>query len=596
MIEADRRFSHRPAGLISPTGFLMFDAIHPGIRVRLRGLLGLSFLVAGLGAADPARAQATGSAPADLFAREPHRPKAAMPIRFSKSWDEARAEARRTGRRLLAYFTGEHCGWCRALEKRTFTDAEVVELSRRFVCVEIDIGDDRNARLADEYRIDSIPRSFVLTPEGQVIDRRAGYMPAAEYAAWLEGAGTRPPAGMLAAAGPRPAVPVPAGDPEAHADVVIWFVDANRGIEKWSDGDWTGHAHLLRLLRAAGFRPRVEHIAREDFPERWDRAEAARRTPELIVADSWAGLLRDLEKKGRLIQVQSERLAWMTELASCADFQGRWFFLVADPSHQAAGRRAADELLRPGPENVLPGPVLSRAAGRAEAAQVASRAVAAYISGDAEGLRAVASASSPQLSRCTRPPEFRRGWVVETGEVELRGNQAIAVARVEMRLRGKTMLGADPVAVVLGREGSHWKAFSVGHDVIWIRALPELCRLGLRTSVGAQAPPVPRLLHPDDGRPIGPGGRSFAWEIPAGGEPLAAQVCEVLLDEKGSQWPMSRIKVYPGEPRGHSLPLSEPALTGVTSDEMRWCVWSIGEDGRISASEARRYRRAPFQP
>jgi hypothetical protein len=87
------------------------------------------------------------------------------------------------------------------------------------------------------------------------------------------------------------------------------------------------------------------------------------------------------------------------------------------------------------------------------------------------------------------------------------------------------------------------------------------------------------------------GGRSFAWEIPGGGEPLAAQVCEVLLDEKGSRWPMSRIKVYPGEPRGRSLPASEPALTGSTSDEMLWCVWSIGADGRISASDVRHYRR-----
>jgi hypothetical protein len=572
----------------------MFGALCPRGRVLPPGLLSLSLLFAGPGFAAPARAQAT----AELFAGEPERPKARSPIRFSKSWDEGLAEARRTGHRLLAYFTSEHCGWCRALEKRTFTDAEVVERSRRFVCVEIDIGEERNARLADEYRIDSIPRSFVLTPGGQVIDRRTGYVPAAEYAAWLEGVGTRPPAGVPAAAGSRPAVPAPAGDPEARADVVIWFVDANRGIEKWSDGDWTGHAHLLRLLRAAGLRPRVEHIAREDFPERWDRAEAARRPPELIAADSWAGLLRDLDKKGRMIQVQSERLVWMTELASCADFRGRWLFLVAGLSHQAAGRRAVDELLRPGPEISLPGPVLARAAGRAEAAQVASRAMAAYISGDAEGLGATVSASSPQLSRCTRPPEFRRAWAVETGEVELRGNEAIAFARVEMRLRGKTMIGADPVAVVLRREGSHWRAFSVGHDGSWIRALPELCRLGLRPSAGTQAPPVPRLLHPGDGGPIGQGGRSFAWEIPAGGEPLAAQVCEVLLDERGTSWPMSRIKVYSGEPKGRSLSVAETSrdLTGVTSDEMRWCVWSVGGDGRISASEARRYRQASFKP
>jgi hypothetical protein len=568
----------------------MFDNIDPRVRALLRGLLIVSSLAAWRGEAAPVRAQATSSAPEDRFADEPKRPKAESPIRFSNSWDEARDEAKHTGRRVLAYFTGKNCGWCRVLEKRTFTDAEVVELSKSFVCVEIDVGEDRNLRLADEYRIDTIPRSYVLTPEGQVIDRRNGYLPAAEYAAWLKGVGTKPPAGMPAAAGFKPAAPGPAGHPEAEADVVIWFVDANRGIERWADSDWTGHAHLLRLLGAAGFRPRIEHIAREDFPARWDRAEVSGKLPELIAAAP-GGLVLDLEKKGRLTQVHSERLGWMPEIASCADFRGLPRFLVAGSPHETTGRRAVDELLRPGPETSLPGPELAEAAGRTEAAQVASSAVVAYISGDPERLKAVASASSPQLSRCTRPEAYRRGWVVDTGEVELRGNEAIAFARVEMRFRGKTMIGADPVAVVLRREGSHWKAFSVGNDVFWVRALPELCRLALRPPSGPQAPPAPRLTYPNEDRPIGQGGRSFAWEVPAGGEPLAAQVCEVLLDVKGSSWPMSRIKVYPGEPRERAAPLPEPALTGMTAAEMRWCVWVIGADGRISASEARRYHQ-----
>src|SRR5262245_12267936 len=130
-------------------------------------------------------------------------------------------------------------------------------------------------------------------------------------------------------------------------------------MERWGDRDWTGHDHLLRLLRAAGLRPRVEHIAREDFPERWDRAEAARRPPEMITANNRAGLVRDLEKKGRLIPVRSDRLYWMTEVASCGDFRGRWLYFVAGSAHEAAGRRAVDGLLRPGPETHLPGPVLA---------------------------------------------------------------------------------------------------------------------------------------------------------------------------------------------------------------------------------------------
>ncbi len=399
--------------------------------------------------------------------------------------------------------------------------------------------------------------------------------------------------GSSPSGGRQVVAPAPVGAREEIADVVIWSVDDDRSIKRWNDADWTGHARLLRLLRDAGLHPRVEHMARNDFPDRWEDAADRKHLPELIAADRLVGLVVNLEAKGRLIGVHSQRLTFRSEAASCEDFKGRWLFLVAGSPHAAEGRRAVEGLLEAGRETRLPGADLPAAAGRAEAVLVAKRAVIAYISGDPERLQAVASASSPQLSRCTRPEEPRRGWDVGAGSVELRGNEAIAFGRVEMHFRGKTMIGADPVAVILRREGPHWKAFSVSNDVFCLSALPELCRLALRPPSGPQSPPAPRLSYPDDDKPIGKDGRSFAWEIPDGGEPLAAQVCEVLLDMKGVSWPMSRIKVHPGEPRGRSLTTSETMrdVTGVSSDEMRWCVWAIGADGRLSASESRRYRQ-----
>ncbi len=278
--------------------------------------------------------------------------------------------------------------------------------------------------------------------------------------------------------------PAPVGARAELADVTIWSVDDPRSVARWKDGDWTGHVQLLRLLKSAGLRPRVEHLAREDFADRWDDAIVQHRLPELITGDRLVGLLVDLHTKGRLIMVRSERLSWMTEVASCADFAGRWLFLVVGSPHEAEGRKAVDELLRPGAEPPLPGPELPRTAMPVEAFAVARRTVVAYVSGDAERLKRWASSSSPQLTRCTRPPEWRRGRDVDVGSVEVRGNEAIGFAKVQMRFHGKTMIGADPVLVVLWREESHWKAFSVGDDIFCIRALPELCRLDLRAREG----------------------------------------------------------------------------------------------------------------
>ncbi len=197
---------------------------------------------------------------------------------------------------------------------------------------------------------------------------------------------------------------------------------------------------------------------REDFGERWDRARAAGMAPDLIAADKLAGLVRELETKGRLIHVQSERLSWMTEVASCDDFARRWRFLVAGSAHGSSAKRALDELLRPGPGTSLPGPVLSSSDGRGEAVAIARQAATAFVSGDPRRLKEVASESSPQLSRCTAPEEFRSGWTADAGAVEIRGNASIAFAKVETRYHGKNAIRGrsfpgDPPQRVRGMEG-----------------------------------------------------------------------------------------------------------------------------------------------
>ena len=545
--------------------------------------------------ANPARADDGPPSPVDdRFANEPKRPKTEARITFSKSWDEASATAKRTDRRLLAFFTGENCGWCRVMEKRSFTDAEVVELSKQFVCVEVNISEDRNSRLADNFRVDSIPRTMILTPDLKVIEQRTGYIPAAEFAAWLKSAGNTPIPVVHGLS--NPTIPAPVGFPEAEADFVIWFVDADKSLERWNDSDWTGHAHLRRLLGGAGLRPRIEHMARDAVAGRWDRARATGHLPDLIAADKLAGFVRELETSGRLIHVQSERLSWMTQIAACDDFARRWRFLVAASADKASSLKALDELLRPGPETSLPGPVLPSSNGRDEAVGIARRAAAAFVSGDPGLMKEVASGSSPQLSRCTTPEEFRSGWTAHAGAVEIRGNASVAFAKVEVRYRGKNLIGADPFLVILRRESAGWKAFAVTNDVLCMNQLPALCRLSLSSRRIGAPPPAPRLLSPVDGGTIG--GKedtSFHWEIPDQGDPLAAQICQVLLDsQKGHSWPDTRFKIFPAEPRARSLSTQE-SPTGLRSEQMFWCVWAVGQDGEISVSEVQRFQFAPFK-
>ena len=357
----------------------------------------------------------------------------------------ARVEARRSDRRILAYFTGDYCGWCRVMEQRTFGDAEVAALSRRFVCVELNAGKEENLRLADEYGIDSIPRFSILTADGRVIDRRTGYIPAAEYAAWLTEAGIKPltPVGTGSS---KPVVPLAVGAPESEADLVVWFVDSSGSTPRWGDADWIGHAHLIQLLRAAGLHPRIEHMTREDLPARWDRAEAAGKVPDLISAERLAGLVRDLSQKKRLVGIVSTRLQEAPENASCPDFARRWIHLVTASRNEEAARKAAAEILRPGPETTLPGVELAESAARSEAVDVDACAASAYMAGDPRALKQLASVGSAQLNRCTKADPSRRDLKVTAGLAEVRGGEHTAFARVEIAYRSNEDPGTGPVS------------------------------------------------------------------------------------------------------------------------------------------------------
>ena len=210
-------------------------------------------------------------------------------LNFITSLHDGLALARQDGRRVLVYFTGKSCAWCRKMEQDTFTDSQVLHLAQEFVCVKVSI--DEKPELQEQYRVYSIPRTFIVTTNEAPVAQRIGYLPPDEYTDFLTAAKKQSPTTweslfdeMLAAkatergAQPLKYAPPAVGAEFDEADLLIWFVD--RHSDTFADPRWAAHTDLLRILDRHGVRPRVEHVPRWDLMERWNNA--GRGAPLLI--------------------------------------------------------------------------------------------------------------------------------------------------------------------------------------------------------------------------------------------------------------------------------------------------------------------------
>ncbi|HEV3024057.1 MAG TPA: thioredoxin family protein, partial [Pirellulales bacterium] len=493
----------------------------------------------------------------DRFKDEPERPKARTPVRFGNSYAEALAEAKRTDRRLLAVFTGQGCWWCRVLENRTFTDAEVAELSRQFVCVEV-YKNDAHAKIWDEFRIEAIPRSFIVTPDGERVDQLDGYLDATGFAAWLRAGLTKKPRSQSDHA---PAPPNPVGADEERADIVVWFVDHDELMARWDDANWTGHMQLLRLMERAGLRPRIEHLSQWELPARWDHAVEVERLPDIVASARLTGTLRKLSEAGRLRDISSNRLMWRTEWASCQDFGRRFVWLVRESSHPSEAHRAVEEIQKPAPGSQLADGRLGEPPRRDEAARVAAQAAKGYLSGDATTLSAVVSSRSYLMDCKTAPSEesWMAGMRVTTSDVDLRGNERFALAIVETRRENDQVLARDPVLVVLVDEDGRWRVLAVTADDSLFDAAVKLGSLTFDRAEGGVGPKGPRLVAPSDGDEFDDEG--LRWERSIDDEPAIAQVAELIVSGFGSEgWPDGvSLFVFPGDARRGSI---LPATSG----------------------------------
>jgi len=94
-------------------------------------------------------------------------------IEWNSFTEQLLVEASKEGRPVLIDFYADWCAPCKELDKRTFTAPEVIELSRRFVMVKVDLtvaGDPKVEDLRGKYGILGVPTLIFLRPDLSEID------------------------------------------------------------------------------------------------------------------------------------------------------------------------------------------------------------------------------------------------------------------------------------------------------------------------------------------------------------------------------------------------------------------------------------------
>lgn len=110
----------------------------------------------------------------------------AAPAKWLTNWDEAVKQSKKTGRPILADFTGsDWCGWCIRLNREVFSKPEFTKWATgKVILLKLDFPRQRrlpvaeqrqNARLARQYRVEGFPTILFLNHKGTVLGQ-SGYM------------------------------------------------------------------------------------------------------------------------------------------------------------------------------------------------------------------------------------------------------------------------------------------------------------------------------------------------------------------------------------------------------------------------------------
>jgi len=128
-----------------------------------------------------------GGALATPFLKDVIWPPATDGIAWRTDYQAALAEAKATGKPLLLDFSASWCPPCKQMKQNAWPTPAVRDLANGgFIPVQLDVDRDDVRGVAQNFRVDSIPRIVVLSADGATILANAQYLTPEGLAAFLK--------------------------------------------------------------------------------------------------------------------------------------------------------------------------------------------------------------------------------------------------------------------------------------------------------------------------------------------------------------------------------------------------------------------------
>lgn len=101
---------------------------------------------------------------------------------YAGTYNEALEEAKLKNKLVFLDAYTDWCGWCRKLDKTTFSNASVISyLNDNFVIMKVNIEKGDGPALRSKYSVNSYPTLLFINSKGKEVHRISGYVDATDF-------------------------------------------------------------------------------------------------------------------------------------------------------------------------------------------------------------------------------------------------------------------------------------------------------------------------------------------------------------------------------------------------------------------------------